>query len=64
MDEFNKYIDIKFDNNTPIWIRSLIEALLSDFMDFAFGYDIEEEAFQRIIDTLDENGAEYEIKER
>lgn len=64
MDEFEKYIDIKFDNATPIWTRALIEALLSNFMDFAYGYDIEEEAFQSIIDTLEENGIEYEIKER
>jgi hypothetical protein len=56
----NSYINIKWTNET-IRFKCAVETLVSQWEDFAYGYNIEEEALERICETLDELCIEYEI---
>ena len=55
-----KIINIKWTDE-DIRFRCAVETLINSWEDFAYGYDIEDEAIERIIETLDELGIDYEI---
>ena len=53
-------INIKWTDEN-IRFKCAVETLISAWEDFAYGYDIEEEAQERICETLDELCIEYEV---
>ena len=55
-----KIINIKWTNETTRF-KCAVETLINDWQDFAYGYDVEDEATDHICETLDELGIEYEI---
>ncbi len=54
-------LQINWTEDTPIVVRSYIEQLCAAWQDFAFGYDIEEQAMDRISEILEELGIEHTI---
>lgn len=59
----NSYVNIKWTDDVDIFTRSLVEQLISSWEDFGYGYDLEQEVRDRICETLDDIGIEYEIVE-
>lgn len=57
----NKYIDIKWNDDVKQQERYAMEQLISTMLDFAFGYDVEEECFERICEALNEADLKYEV---
>ena len=53
-------INIKWTDET-IRFKCAVETLINEWEDFAYGYDIEEEAQERICETLNELDIEYEV---
>ena len=57
----NKYINLKFEDHIPIAQRYWLEHFIEEMLDFAYGYDVRDEAFDRILEILDELDVEYEV---
>lgn len=55
-------INIKWTDES-IRFRCAVETIINAWEDFAYGYDVEEEAQERICETLDELGIEYSAEE-
>ena len=60
-----KYLELKdnlrfFDSNMVV---ALAERLISEFQDFAYGYDLCDDAVDKIKETLDEFDLQYEVNE-
>lgn len=54
-------LQIHWTDDIPVVVRSYIEQLCAAWQDFGFGYDIEEQAMDRISETLEEFGIEHTI---
>lgn len=59
----NKSINIFWTADVSEMTRAWIEQLISDWTDFAYGYDIEDEAIERICEVLDELDISYSVEE-
>lgn len=58
-----KSINILWEPETPHPVRSAIESLINAFEDFAYGYDVYEEALEAIIQVLDDHDINWEYIE-
>ena len=54
-------LQINWTEDVPVVVRSYVEQICAAWQDFAFGYDVEEQAMDRISETLDELGIEHTI---
>lgn len=54
-------LQINWTEDVPAIAKALVEQLCGAWQDFAFGYDVEEQAMDRISETLDELGIEHTI---
>ena len=59
----NKRINIFCTADVNEMTRAWIEQLINAWTDFAYGYDIEDEAIERICELLDEFDISYSIEE-
>ena len=59
----NKSINIFWTADVNEMTRAWIEQLISAWQDFAYGYDTEDEAIERICEVLDELDISYSVEE-
>lgn len=59
----NKTVVIQWTDDIPLIVRPFVEQLVNAWEDFAYGYDMTEEAIEAICDILQEFGIDYTIEE-
>lgn len=59
----NKTINIQWSEDIPLIVRPFVEQIINAWEDFAYSYDITDEAVTAMCDILNELGIEYNIEE-
>ena len=59
----NKTINILWTADVSIMTRSFVEQLINAWEDFAYGYDLTDEAIEAICQILDELDISYTVEE-
>lgn len=59
----NKTIVIQWTEDIPLVVRPFVEQLVNAWEDFAYGYDMTDDALSAICDILQELGIDYTIEE-
>lgn len=58
-----KTVVVDWTENDDLITRSRVEQLINAWQDFAYGYDVEDEANERITEVLEDCGIDYHLED-